>query len=123
MSKHVHKLRRHKYKTGSIIYFCVLDCNFKISPALAIGKTSICWICDLPFSMNDYSIRLARPHCPNCHKPKNKKELEELAIAPKIFNMEQVHAMSNNQPESDSLDSLRNRLSMGQEEVEEEGEI
>lgn len=68
--KHVHKLLRHKFKTGNIVYFCVEDCNYKCSPALALGKTVICWRCGESFRMNDYSVRLAKPHCETCHAPK-----------------------------------------------------
>ena len=68
--KHIHKLKRHTYKSGNQIYFCILDCNYKISPALAIGKKSICNRCGLEFVMTEYTVRLAKPHCEGCHKPK-----------------------------------------------------
>ena len=108
--KHIHKLRRHKYKTGNIIYFCVLDCSFKVAPALAIGKTTICWICGQPFSMNEYTIRLAKPHCTNCHKPKDGK----------IFIPIPEDAMSD---DTDVIDSLKNRLAAFGSPEPEEGEI
>ncbi len=69
--KHVHKFRRLRYKSGNEIFFCVLpDCNQKISIPLALGKRSLCWRCGQPFIMTEYSLRLAKPHCDNCHKPK-----------------------------------------------------
>lgn len=68
---HICKFKRLKYKTGNTIFFCTLpDCNKKISIALALGKKCICWRCDTPFIMNEYSLRLAKPHCDDCHKPK-----------------------------------------------------
>jgi len=76
--KHTHKLKRHTYKSGNQIYFCVLDCNYKISPALAVGKKSICNRCGLEFTMTEYAVRLAKPHCEACHKPKDIKVIDEI---------------------------------------------
>lgn len=73
--KHTHKLKRHRFKSGSSVFFCALDCTFKISPALAEGKKSICWRCGEEFIMSEYSIRLAKPHCEACHKSKDVKDL------------------------------------------------
>ena len=76
--KHIHKFRRHKYRTGSVVYFCAGgDCTIKMVPAMAIGKTSICWRCGEPFQMNEYSVRLAKPHCEKCHQPKASKDNKE----------------------------------------------
>lgn len=69
---HIHKLKRIIYKSGNRVFFCALpDCTFKINPALALGKRSICWRCGKDFILTDYCLRLAKPHCENCHKPKN----------------------------------------------------
>jgi len=75
IEKHVHKLKRHRFKSGNEVYFCTLDCNYKISPALAVGKKTICHRCGEVFTMNEYSIRLARPHCDKCHKSKIQSEI------------------------------------------------
>lgn len=76
-TKHVHKYRRHRYKTGNAVYFCALpDCNVKTLPALALGKKCICWRCEKEFQLNEYSIRLAKPHCDDCHKPKDPLDLD-----------------------------------------------
>ena len=70
--KHVHKYKRLTYKTGSSIFFCTLpDCTNKIKTPLALGKSSLCWRCGEVFIINEYSIRLAKPHCENCHKSKS----------------------------------------------------
>lgn len=70
-TKHIHKLKRLRYKSGNDIFFCALpDCTFKTNISLALGKRSICWRCGEPFIMNEYSLRLSKPHCDNCHKPK-----------------------------------------------------
>lgn len=69
---HIHKLKRHTYKSGNQVYFCTLpDCNFKLGVEFALGKVSICWRCEEPFRMNEYSIRLAKPHCEKCHGTKS----------------------------------------------------
>ena len=71
-STHVHKLRRLRYKSGNIIFFCCLpDCTYKTNIALALGKRSICHRCGEEFFLSEYSLRLAKPHCDSCHKPKN----------------------------------------------------
>ena len=72
--KHVHRLKKHKYaKTGHSIYFCVLpDCHYKIDAALALGKRSICNICNVEFLMTEATLKLQRPHCGDCGKVKVK---------------------------------------------------
>jgi hypothetical protein len=70
-STHIHKLKRLRYKSGNTIFFCCLpDCSFKTNVALALGKRSICWRCNSDFILSEYALRLAKPHCENCHKPK-----------------------------------------------------
>jgi len=70
--KHTHKLRRHTYKkTGNSVFFCTLpDCHFKIDAALALGKKSLCNLCDNEFIMNEYQVKLVKPHCCDCGKIK-----------------------------------------------------
>ena len=71
-AQHTHKLKRLKYKSGNTIFFCCLpDCTFKTNIALALGKRSLCWRCGQEFILSEYSLRLAKPHCENCHQPKN----------------------------------------------------
>lgn len=81
---HIHKLKRLRYKSGNAIFFCVLpDCKFKASIPLSLGKRSTCWRCGNEFIMNDYSLRLAKPHCEACHQSKDSKaefKEEELYI-------------------------------------------
>lgn len=78
-SNHVCKFKRLRYKSGNEVFFCTMpDCQKKMNPALCLGKRSICWRCGEEFILNEYSLRLAKPHCENCHKPKNQKnEIEE----------------------------------------------
>ena len=72
MEKHIHKLKRVRFKSGNSFYFCALpDCSFKVNPALALGKRSICWRCGESFIINEYALRLAKPHCDKCHMPKH----------------------------------------------------
>jgi ribosomal protein S27AE len=82
-TQHVHKLKRLKYKSGNTIFFCSLpDCTFKTNIALALGKRSLCWRCGESFLMTEYSLRLSKPHCDNCHKPKfDKIEFDNYVVA------------------------------------------
>jgi hypothetical protein len=76
--KHIHKFKRLRYKSGNEIFFCALpDCNQKLSTALALGKRSMCWRCGEAFIMNEYSLRLSKPHCDGCHRPKKDLTLQE----------------------------------------------
>jgi len=71
-NQHIHKLKRLTYKSGNAVFFCALpDCSYKTNIALALGKRSICWRCGEPFVMSEYDLRLSKPHCDNCHKPKH----------------------------------------------------
>lgn len=109
---HVHKLKRHNYKTGSKIYFCTLpDCSYKIAPALALGKRCECWRCGNSFILNEYSIRLAKPHCDACHKPKNAL-IEEVIVTPVI------EAATDN-----SISDLKSRLAHAVHSTDDEGDI
>lgn len=68
---HVHKLKRHKYKTGVKVFFCTLpDCHYRIDVELALGKRSLCNICGKEFLINEYTIKLAKPHCQDCGREK-----------------------------------------------------
>lgn len=70
---HIHKLRKHKYPTGNAVFFCIMpDCHYKLDVALALGKRSLCNHCDAEFLMTEYTVKLNRPHCPNCGKIKVK---------------------------------------------------
>lgn len=87
VQKHIHKLKRHKYKNGTLTYFCVNDCDYRLDPELAFGKIVECWRCARSFSMNVYSSKSAKPHCEECHKFKGDlakkietKPLQEIAV-------------------------------------------
>lgn len=124
-TSHVHKFKRHTYKTGNVIFFCTLpDCSVKVAPALALGKRSICWRCGNPFEMNDYSVRLAKPHCSDCHKPKNQKFVEPEPDIP-LSNPFKPLAPIITEPEikRDSLTEMRNRLSGIHARPDDEGDI
>lgn len=68
VKNHIHKLKRYKYSNDEEIYFCTLDCGFRIVTRQSLGMVVLCNRCDEPFPMNDYSIRLSKPHCTECHK-------------------------------------------------------
>lgn len=90
--KHIHKFRRHRFKTGNVIYFCALpDCGYKIAPALALGKRCICWKCGREFEMDDYTCRLAKPHCKYCHVSKSGLTTNPEATAPDVPTPQEIH--------------------------------
>ena len=129
---HVHKFKRLIYKSGNAIFFCALpDCAQKINISLALGKRSICWRCGEEFIMNEYSLRLAKPHCDNCHKPK-KIKLENgstisltrtVSDSEKYVGQDEVHESTKEEVESYSsslADRLEQTIKQAQKEVEEE---
>lgn len=70
---HTHRLKKHKYPTGNAVFFCTLpDCHYKIEAPLALGKRTLCNLCGNEFIMNEYTIKLTKPHCLDCGKVKVK---------------------------------------------------
>lgn len=111
---HVHKLLLHRYRNGKEIYFCIDNCDYKISPELALGKEVICHRCGQNFRMNSYSITLKKPHCENCHIRKSDKR--RIAADRRKANdrrdmMKQPSVAVASDLASSSIDSLRARLS------------
>lgn len=133
-AKHVHKLRRHKYKSGNIIYFCTLpDCNYKVSPALAVGKRSLCNICGNDFILTDYAVRLAKPHCEECHKPKGGTQDKyatsdnvivafDLPIALDTLSMDEIIEDQVTEGTKYTSSSLAERLAKASHKLEEDEE-
>lgn len=122
-AKHTHRLKRHKYKSGNIIYFCKLpDCSFKIAPALALGKRVLCNRCGEPFIMNEYSIRLAEPHCEDCHRVKvSLPPLPELGV--KYDKIEDLAAgLANEAPEQSLSERLKRVVNHTQLDMSDDGE-
>lgn len=112
--KHTHKLRRHKFKTGNTVYFCMLpDCNFKIAQPFALGKRSICHRCGEPFVMNEYSVRLAKPHCEDCHQTK-----AEITNETAIQMANDLPSVLNAIP--DTIDDLKSRLRFTTSKIEDD---
>jgi hypothetical protein len=103
--KHVHKLKKHSYKTGMTIFFCTLDCSYKIEAALAVGNKALCNICEEPFTLTELSVRLKRPHCLNCGRKVIKDENGKRKYVDKNSS-DQVTASVR----IDDLGDLRSRL-------------
>lgn len=77
--KHTHRLKKHTHSNGEAVYFCTLgECEFKINVALALGKPFLCWRCGKPSILNEYALRLVKPHCLDCKKTKDKIVLEDI---------------------------------------------
>lgn len=104
---HVHKLQKHVYKSKTEIFFCVLDCSYKIDCALALGKQTICHECGNEFTLNEVSIKLKRPHCPDCGmKVVLDEDGKKRRISKRLVNKPAVLASMA----EDSAQSLSNRL-------------
>jgi hypothetical protein len=120
-TEHIHKFKRLIYKSGNSIFFCATpDCKQKISIPLALGKRSICWRCGEPFVMNEYSLRLAKPHCDACHKPKKIDEkLDDIMIA---VSPEAIDELLSDPKELNNILSLSERLEQTIQQVQKESE-
>lgn len=112
IEKHTHKLKKVIYKSGNSSFFCVLpDCTFKINPVLALGKKTICWRCEKEFQLDEYKLRLVKPHCESCHRPKKNGKAVE-------FKDEELYIHTNALPpgeECPSPMSLAERLRLAEE--------
>lgn len=114
--KHVHKLKKVRFKSGNVTFFCALpDCTFKINPALALGKTCECWRCGKTFILGEYALRLVKPHCDECHHSKN----EKIEITGVEFKPEELFIHTNATPPETSTMSLADRLKQTIKEAEE----
>jgi hypothetical protein len=111
-SNHTHKLKRHSYKSGNAVYFCVDDCNFKIDVALALGKSSICWRCGSTFKLNTYSSKLAKPHCEDCHSYSSKLKDPAIATSTNSINTSNINSVSTSLAMigADRIESLKDRM-------------
>lgn len=122
---HTHKFKRYKYKTGASVFFCTLDnCNFKIGVEFSLGKSNICWRCGKTFEMNSYAIRLARPHCPECHQTKDSKDAPNISLSESdISNLANSIMVSEYKDRrsvprldpNESIESLKAKLNSDQE--------
>ena len=120
-TSHIHKFKRLRYKSGNEIFFCALpDCNQKINPALALGKRSICWRCGEPFIMNDYSLRLAKPHCEGCHKPKKDVDVNINPDGSIAYGLERYQGEEGKTLELSLADRLNQTIQSAKQDEEEE---
>lgn len=105
---HTHRLRRHKYPSGNAVYFCTLpDCHYKIDVPLALGKRTLCNICGSEFIMSEYTIKLVKPHCPDCGKIKVRDAEGNSRYVKKVSNNILTGiAMESNQDLRSRLDSV-----------------
>ena len=105
ISKHTHKLKRHKYKSGNYVYFCTLpDCNYKVDVPLALGKRTICNLCNSEFIINEYTIKLALPHCESCSKVR----ITNLDGKHQYVHKSRIRLMEN--IANENVEDLRSRL-------------
>lgn len=116
-TKHIHKLKRHTFESGNKMFFCILpDCSYKVKPALSLGKRSICNRCGNEFLMNEYSIRLAKPHCSDCHLSKD-------GVAPITVNYIEREAVKDIASVVESMTLAERLTKLSKKPVVEEEEI
>jgi hypothetical protein len=105
VGKHIHKLKKHKYKSSNAVFFCILDCSYKIEVPFALGKEVLCYLCNKPFTMNELSLKLNMPHCNNC----GKREVRDANGKKHYVRKVNTQVLSNVAEDNNS--SLRERLS------------
>lgn len=103
VKNHVHRLKKFKYKTGVAVFFCTLDCNYKIEAPFALGKETLCNICNEPFIMNEYTIKLTKPHCANCGR-------KEVKVDGKKFYIRKVKSSLLAEMAQEESSNLKDRL-------------
>lgn len=103
---HIHKLRRTTYSNGTKVYFCLNDCSYKIEVPFALGKVVECNDCGLPFKMNEYTIKLSKPHCTSCGKIQEKDPVTgKRSFKPKNQPIEAMSEIADS-----TVSSLKDRL-------------
>lgn len=104
--KHIHKLRKHKYKSGVSVFFCTLpDCSYKNEVPFVLGKETICNICGRPFIITEYTLKLVKPHCPDCGKMQVKMPDGTRHYVQKVNNAEIMKDIA-----ADETNALKDRL-------------
>lgn len=102
---HIHRLKKHKYPSGNAVFFCTLpDCHYKIEVGLSLGKRAACNICGNEFIMTEYTIKLVKPHCPDCGKMRIKDAEGKNRYVKRVTNKILVGVAA------DSTQDLRSRL-------------
>lgn len=76
---------------------------------MSLGKRNVCWRCGNDFIMNEYSIRLAKPHCENCHISKVKNKTDGFTVNSIIVDAEAIRPTEALSLNERSL-SLQDRL-------------
>jgi hypothetical protein len=73
----IHKYKRVDLATTKdksyLVFRCVLNCSHYILAPLIIGKESLCWSCEKPFSIK--SKEVVKPKCENCIRHRENPEV------------------------------------------------
>src|SRR5882757_8513394 len=116
---HVHKFRRDRYSTGRAFHYCTLDCTFKIDVKHSFGKTSLCNKCNKPFTMNEYSIRAAKPVCMDCINRRNETpiiletdidSILGVKLNANTMDRHNTTTIPTTETQTNSISSLQNRM-------------
>src|SRR5688500_15107948 len=75
---HTHQYKKVRLsKGGAFVYRCMLsDCPHYISPALILGKSSICPSCHESFVIDKYASQRTFPICETCRAKKNPSSVD-----------------------------------------------
>lgn len=103
---HIHRLKRTTYSNGTKVYFCTNDCSYKLEVPFALGKIVECNLCEQPFKMNEYSIKLAKPHCNDCGKIQGKDPV----TGKRTFKSKNQPIEAMSEIADTSVSSLKDRL-------------
>lgn len=82
-----------------------MNCPFKVDVPLALGKVVLCHVCDLPFTMNEYSVKLAKPHCTSC----GKIQVKDASGKRKFVSKNRMGVIASEVAQS-SADNMKQRL-------------
>jgi len=67
MSEHVHKYKKVTMGKNFVVYKCVLPgCTHYVRSELAVGRFSLCWMCEGQFVMTEISATRLKPKCQSC---------------------------------------------------------
>jgi hypothetical protein len=81
MARHVHKYVRLILKNGAKKARCAIPgCAHYINYELAIGRTSICNVCNEEYILERRHFKNSKLHCDNCFKVKEKSEIRSAIV-------------------------------------------
>lgn len=79
-ANHLHKYKRMNLGNGYLVYKCIEPgCSHYIRTDLAFNALCACNRCGNAMVMTKKAMTLARPHCEDCTKTKEKVDLSKIS--------------------------------------------